>query len=136
MAARIPGPRLLVEPFAVTIAAQIATLPVMAGTFGVIALAGPVANALVLPLLPLMIVVGGLGATLSALHPALAGCCCNSPAPTSITTTVARRVSAIPGAAIEIGSWPAAWSAAEGVGVVAALVVLVIATRGAEPRRV
>jgi ComEC/Rec2-related protein len=71
IAARLPGPRLFVEPFALTVAAQIATLPIMAGTFGVVALGGPIANALVLPLLPVMIVAGGVGATLSALHPGL-----------------------------------------------------------------
>ena len=99
----------------------------MAGTFGVIALGGPIANALVLPLLPVMIVVGGLGATLSAVHPALGWMLLQfASAGTSITTTVARLISAIPGAAIQIGSWPVAWSAAEGVGVVAALVVLVL----------
>ena len=68
IAQRLPGPRLFAEPFAVTVAAQIATVPVMAGTFGVVALGGPLANALVLPLLPLMIVSGGAGAILSALH--------------------------------------------------------------------
>ena len=54
-----------------TVAAQLATVPVMAGTFGVVALGGPIANALVLPLLPAMIVMGGAGAILSALHPGL-----------------------------------------------------------------
>ena len=71
IASRSPGPRLIAEPFAVTVAAQLATIPIMAGTFGVISLGGPIANALVLPLLPAMIVVGGAGAILSALHPAL-----------------------------------------------------------------
>ncbi len=68
---RLPGPRLFVEPFAVTVAAQLATLPIMGGTFGVIALAGPVANALVLPLLPFMMITGGAGAILNALLPGM-----------------------------------------------------------------
>ncbi len=72
IAARVPGPRLLAEPFAVTIAAQLATAPVTAGTFGVLSLVGPFANALVLPLIPLVIVVGGAGALVGTVLPALA----------------------------------------------------------------
>ena len=71
IAARVPGPRLLAEPFAVTIAAQLATAPIAAGTFGVLSLVGPVANALVLPVIPLVIVVGGAGALLGTVAPAL-----------------------------------------------------------------
>jgi competence protein ComEC len=60
--ARFPWmPGLLAEPFAVTIAAQLATLPVMAQNFGVISLVGPVANALVLPVLPAVMTLGGAG---------------------------------------------------------------------------
>jgi competence protein ComEC len=120
MAARLPGPRLLAEPFAVTVAAQLATLPVMAGTFGVVALGGPVANALVLPLLPVMIVTGGAGAILSALHPGLGWVLLQiTGLGTWAITGVGRAVTAIPGAAIMVGSWPAAWSIAETAGIVA-----------------
>jgi competence protein ComEC len=130
IAARLPGPRILAEPFAMTLAAQVATLPIMAGTFGVIALGGPIANALVLPLLPVMIVAGGVGATLSALHPGLGWIPLQFAAlGTSATTTVARVVNAIPGAAIQIGSWPVAWSIAEAVGLLAAVAVIATATR-------
>lgn len=129
MAARIPGPRLLVEPFAVTIAAQLATFPVMAGTFGVISVAGPVANAIVLPLLPVMIVTGATGAILGTLNPALGwGLLQLTGIGTSIVTTVARLVTALPGAAIQVGNWPAPWSIAEAAGVVAALATLAIMT--------
>ena len=41
IAARLPGPRLIGRAVRVTVAAQLATVPVMAGTFGVISLAGP-----------------------------------------------------------------------------------------------
>lgn len=130
IAARLPGPRRFVEPFALTLAAQVATLPIMAGTFGVIALGGPIANALVLPLLPAMIVAGGLGATLSALHPGLGWVLLQfASLGTSLTTTVARVVSAIPGAAIQIGTWPEAWSIAEACALFAALAVLANTTR-------
>lgn len=125
IAAKLPGPRLFAEPFALTVAAQIATIPVMAGTFGVIALGGPIANALVLPLLPVMIVAGGFGAALSAFHPGLGWIPLQfASLGTSASTTVARVVSAIPGAAIQIGTWPAAWSYAEACGLAAALAVL------------
>jgi competence protein ComEC len=134
IAARLPGPRLLVEPFAVTVAAQLATLPVMAGTFGVVAVVGPIANALVLPLLPVMIVAGGCGAILSAIHPAigwlplqLAGL------GTSVVTAVARLVTAVPGAAIQVGSWPASWSIAEVAGLLTALLVVALAARRPRP---
>lgn len=51
------------EAFCVTLAAQAGTLPVVVSSFHVFSAWGPVANALVLPLLPLLIVLGfGLGA--------------------------------------------------------------------------
>jgi len=52
----IPGP--VREPFAVTCAAQVGTLPMMAADFHVLSVVGPVANALVLPMLPAMITMG------------------------------------------------------------------------------
>jgi ComEC/Rec2-related protein len=130
IAARLPGPRVFAEPFAMTVAAQVATLPVMAGTFGVIAIGGPIANALVLPLLPVMIAAGGLGAALSALHPGLGWVLMQlASLGVSVTTTVARLVSAIPGGVVQIGSWPGAWSVAEACGIVVASAVLMTATR-------
>jgi competence protein ComEC len=130
IAARLPGPRLIAEPFAVTIAAQLATFPVMAGTFGVISIAGPVANAIVLPLLPVMIVTGATGAVLSTLNPALGwGLLQLTGLGTSFVTTLARVLTAVPGAAIQVGNWPASWSVAEAAGVVAALTTLAVMTR-------
>lgn len=134
LAARLPGPRLLAEPFAVTVVAQLATVPVMAGTFGVVALGGPIANALVLPLLPALIVTGGAGAILSALHPGLGWVLLQIAAlGTTAVTGVARAVNAIPGAAITVGSWPAAWSIAETSGIVAGFTVLVAASLRRRP---
>jgi competence protein ComEC len=130
IATRLPGPRMFTEPFAMTLAAQVATLPVMAGTFGVIALGGPIANALVLPLLPVMIVAGGLGGALSALQAGLGWVPLQFASfGASLTTSVARLVTAIPGAAVQIGSWPGGWSLAEAFGGVVAAAVLVTATR-------
>jgi ComEC/Rec2-related protein len=136
IAARVPGPRLIAEPFAVTIAAQIATAPIMAGTFGVVSLAGPVANALVLPILPAMIVVGGSGAILSALNPALGWALLQvAGLGSTLITALARALVAIPGAAIQVGNWPASWTVAEAAGMVAGLVALAVMTRRTAPVR-
>jgi competence protein ComEC len=114
IAAHIPGPRLLAEPFGVTVAAQLATAPVTAGTFGVLSLVGPFANALVLPLLPLVIVVGGAGAVLATLAPALgwlpldiAAVLCR------LILAVAQGASSLPFAAIQLQLWPAQWTVVE-----------------------
>jgi competence protein ComEC len=55
-------PTLLRDPFAATIAAEAATWPLMLANFHQLSLIGPVANALVLPLLPAVMVAGGAGA--------------------------------------------------------------------------
>ena len=85
-----------------------------------------------------MIVAGGPGAILSALAPGdsagvllqLAGL------GTSVTTTVARVITAIPGAAIQIGSWPARLvDRGGGGGCRGVRVVMTLATRAAKPLR-
>jgi ComEC/Rec2-related protein len=55
-------PALVRDPFAATVAAELATWPLMLANFHQVSLVGPVANALVLPLLPAIIVIGGGGA--------------------------------------------------------------------------
>lgn len=57
-------PHVIREPFAVTCAAQIGTLPMMATDFHVLSPVGPIANALTLPILPVLI---GSGLLLGAL---------------------------------------------------------------------
>jgi len=52
----LPSP--LREAFCVTVAAQIGTLPIVAVGFHMVSFVGPIANALVLPLLPVLIVLG------------------------------------------------------------------------------
>ena len=136
IAARVPGPRLIAEPFAVTIAAQAATVPIMAGTFGVLSLAGPVANALVLPILPVLIVTGATGSILSAINPALGWVLLQlTGLGTSAIATLARALAAIPDAAIQVGNWPAAWSIAEAAGIVTGLATLAVMTRRTAPLR-
>jgi competence protein ComEC len=55
------------EPFAVTCAAQVGTLPFMATSFRVLSPVAPVANAVVLPILPAMVGAGLLLAPLAAV---------------------------------------------------------------------
>jgi competence protein ComEC len=104
----------------VTIAAQLATAPITAGTFGVLSLVGPFANAVVLPLIPLVIVIGGAGALLGTALPALAwtplhaaGIAC------AVILAVAQGAAALPLAAIHLQLWPSAWTLAEVAAVVA-----------------
>src|SRR5207253_4811588 len=51
-------PHVLREPFAVTCAAQVGTLPMMAADFHVLSPVAPIANALTLPVLPVLVVSG------------------------------------------------------------------------------
>jgi competence protein ComEC len=60
-------PHVLREPFAVTCAAQVGTLPMMATDFHVLSPIAPVANALTLPILPVLVACGLLLGTLSFL---------------------------------------------------------------------
>ena len=60
-------PPVLREPFAVTCAAQVGTLPMMATDFHVLSPIAPLANALVIPILPALVSGGLLLGLLSAL---------------------------------------------------------------------
>ncbi|HSS60475.1 MAG TPA: ComEC/Rec2 family competence protein [Candidatus Limnocylindrales bacterium] len=58
-------PHIVREPFAVTCAAQVGTLPMMATDFHVISPVAPIANALTLPILPVTVAAGLLLAALA-----------------------------------------------------------------------
>src|SRR5256886_6115969 len=58
-------PHVLREPFAVTCAAQVGTLPMMATDFHVLSPVAPIANALTLPILPILVSAGLLLGALS-----------------------------------------------------------------------
>jgi competence protein ComEC len=60
-------PGWLREPFAVTLAAQVGTVPLMATDFHVLSPVAPIANAAVLPLLPAMVAAGLLVAPLATV---------------------------------------------------------------------
>lgn len=64
-------PALVRDPFAATVAAEAATWPLMLANFHQVSLIGPVANALVLPLLPAIMVIGGAGTVLTMPFSAL-----------------------------------------------------------------
>jgi competence protein ComEC len=65
-------PALLREGLGVTLAAQVATVPLVAGGFGQLSLIGPLANALCLPLLALSMGLGAAGALVTLALPAAA----------------------------------------------------------------
>jgi len=60
------------EALAVTVAAQIGTLPIVAAGFHVVSLTGPLANAVVLPVLPVLIALGAVLGIWGAATPWLA----------------------------------------------------------------
>jgi competence protein ComEC len=114
IADRIPGPRLLVDPFAVTVAAQLATAPITAGTFGVLSLVGPFANSLVLPLLPPVIVIGGAGALATTVLPALGWLPLETAAvATQVVLAIAQGAASLPFASIQVQLWPSTWTVVE-----------------------
>ena len=124
IAARLPGPRLVTEPLALTVAAQLLTIPVQAEAFGTVSLVGPLANAVALPLLPAVIALAWPGAALGALSPALGGTLLSAAGwVAGLIDGVARAAAAVPGAAIHPASWPRAWSWCLGLVALIALVV-------------
>jgi len=116
-------PSVLREPFAVTCAAQIGTLPMMATDFHLISPVGPLANALVLPLLPAMVAAGLLLGPLSLL-PGVAGAVAITVAGLlAYLEQVAYVLARVPAAAINIPRFPTwtgvAYYAAVGPGIAA-----------------
>ncbi|HET7467698.1 MAG TPA: ComEC/Rec2 family competence protein [Candidatus Dormibacteraeota bacterium] len=111
------------EPFAVTCAAQIGTLPMMASDFHVLSPVGPIANALVLPLLPAMVVAGLLLGPLSLVPPAAAASAIPVAGLLAYLEQVAYLLARMPGAAVDIPRFPtwtgAAYYAAIGPGIAA-----------------
>lgn len=69
---RLAGwPSWLREPVALTLAAQLTTLPVVVGSFGRLSLVAPAANVAVVPLVPLVMLLCAIAAPLGAICSAL-----------------------------------------------------------------
>lgn len=100
------------EPLSGTIAAQLATLPLLAATFHQLSLIAPLSNLLAAPAIPLATIAGGIAVTIAGLLPVL------SPVvgallmiPTGYLVAVVEVTASIPGATTPVGdvSPAAAW---------------------------
>jgi competence protein ComEC len=99
-------PHFFREPFAVTCAAQVGTLPMMASDFHLFSPVGPLANALVLPILP-AVVVGGLAlAPLASLHEIGRAAAIPIAGLLEYVEQVGYALARVPGAAIPIERFP------------------------------
>jgi len=129
---RLPRmPAVLREPFAVTCAAQIGTLPMMATDFHVLSPIAPIANALTLPILPALIATGLLICPLT-LAPGLARLAALPVAGLlAYIEQVSYLLARIPAAAITVPRFPT-WA---GLAYYSALGPGIAATRSAGRRR-
>jgi len=134
IAGKLPGPAWLREPFAITVAAQLATTPVMATTFGVVSLIGPLINALILPLIPVLMVAGALATLLAFIAPAVASLLV-IPIAWMLAAIVAfaRAATMIPFASFTVGQWPVGWVAAELAGAAVLLLIWRRTQKGEAP---
>ena len=101
-------PEVAREPFAVTVAAQIGTAPLLAAGFGLLSPISPVANALLLPLLPFAIGGGLLIAPFAALPAAGQWLALPLVATVTFLQQTASLLARLPGAAIQtpgLGAW-------------------------------
>lgn len=67
--ARSRSAGLIPEDFKTTVSAQIATLPILLSTFGIYSLWSPIANLLLLWTVPILMVLGGIGAIVGSIIP-------------------------------------------------------------------
>jgi competence protein ComEC len=95
-------PALIREPFAVTCAAQVGTLPMMATDFHVISPVAPVANALTLPLLPVLVMAGMLVGLLSVAPDVARLVAIPVTGLLAYVEQVAYLLSRVPGAAVQV----------------------------------
>ena len=124
--ARLGVAQVVAESFAVTLAAQVATLPTLALTFHVVSLVAPLANLLTVPLLAPLLALGGLLALVAALGwslLALALAWVVWPLLWWVNAAIAG-CAALPLAALQTPSAPAALAALYYAALVAALVAL------------
>ena len=97
IAARLPGPRIVREPLAISLAAQVGVLPVLLWVFGTFPLITPVANLAAAPAAEALGVYGFFAAALAGVAPGL-GPLVQQPTAALVAwiTTVARAGAAVP----------------------------------------
>ncbi|HET7338927.1 MAG TPA: ComEC/Rec2 family competence protein, partial [Candidatus Dormibacteraeota bacterium] len=100
-------PHVLREPFAVTCAAQVGTLPMMASDFHVFSPIAPIANALTLPMLPAVVSAGLLLGALSFAPDVARVIAIPITGLVAYIEQVALVLGCLPGAAIAIPAFPA-----------------------------
>jgi ComEC/Rec2-related protein len=110
------------EPFTVTCAAQVGTAPLLATGFGVVSPSAPVANAAILPLLPVCIAGALLLAPLAAVPPVGQLLALPLAATMQFLQQVATLLARVPGAAISTTDLPAWIGAAYYIAIGGALV--------------
>jgi competence protein ComEC len=97
-------PNALREPTSTTIAAQLATLPLLAGTFHQVSVVAPISNLLAAPVIPLITIAGAIGIAIVALAPVLTGAVAVVLAiPLTYLLQVIERTAALPGAVAPVG---------------------------------
>lgn len=108
------GVRRLAGPIAMTLVAQAVTAPVTLPLFGMVSLAAPLANAVIVPLVSCGLVLGLCAAGAGSLIPGMAtGAMKLASAPLAAAASFASLASRAPGAAVPISmSPPLAWGAA------------------------
>jgi competence protein ComEC len=106
---RVPGSATTVllavwDTLAVTMAATLATLPVMLHAFGRVSLVAPLANVVLAPVFPLALLasagVAVIGATVPAVVPVVAAL---AELPLALTIATARTAAALPAATLDLG---------------------------------
>jgi competence protein ComEC len=103
---RIPGS--IAEPLSTTIAAQVATTPLLVLTFFQVSLLAPLTNVLVAPLIPITTIGGAICVAVAAAIPAataILGALLFLP--TGIIVAVAESSAALPSALVAVGAVPA-----------------------------
>jgi competence protein ComEC len=124
-------PAIIREPFAVTCAAQIGTLPMMATDFHVVSPIGPLANALALPVLPALVASGLIVGALSVVPDLARFGAIPITGLLAYVEQVAYLLARVPAAAVSIPTFPT-WS---GVAYYAGLGPAVVGVRSAGRRR-
>jgi len=100
-------PHVVREPFAVTCAAQVGTLPMMATDFHVLSPVAPIANALTLPILPVLVAAGLLLGALSFAPEVARAAAIPIVGLLAYVEQVAYVLARVPSAAIAIPAFPA-----------------------------